>query len=89
MSVYALLRKHAHSNILKISPPKSERFQIKNSDIFYISAQNIDCGSSLLVVVLVSTQSLCFMSRIKKNNINYCKPQFYYINVRFKVVKII
>ena len=41
------LRKHAYSNILKISPPKTESFQIKNSDIFHISAQNIDCGYSL------------------------------------------
>ena len=24
--------------------PKSESFQITNSDIFHISAQNIDCG---------------------------------------------
>ena len=26
---------------------KNEKFQIKNSDIFHISAQNIDCGYSL------------------------------------------
>ena len=39
------LRKHAYSNILKISPPKTESFQIKNSDIFHISAQNIDCAT--------------------------------------------
>ena len=26
---------------------KPENFQIKNSDIFHISAQNIDCGYSL------------------------------------------
>ena len=38
------LRKHAYSNILKILQPKKENFQIKNSDIFHISAQNIDCG---------------------------------------------
>ena len=38
------LRKHAYSNILKTLPPKNENFQIENSDIFYISAQNIDCG---------------------------------------------
>ena len=25
------------------STPKTEKFQIKNSDIFHISAQNIDC----------------------------------------------
>ena len=41
------LRKHAYSNILKIVPPKNENFQMKNSDIFHISAQNIDCGYSL------------------------------------------
>ena len=41
------LRKHAYSNILKISPPKTENLQIKNSDIFHISAQNIDWGYSL------------------------------------------
>ena len=39
--------KHAYSNILKILPPKNENFQIKSSDIFRISAQNIDCGYSL------------------------------------------
>ena len=39
------LRKHAYSNILKISPSKNEKFQIKNSDIFLISAQNVDCGT--------------------------------------------
>ena len=38
------LRKHAFSNIQKISPPKAENFQMKNSDFMYISAQNIDCG---------------------------------------------
>ena len=41
------LRKHAYSNILKISPPKTENFQIKILIFFYISAQNIDCGYSL------------------------------------------
>ena len=32
---------------MKILPPKIENFQIKNSDIFHISAQNIECGCSL------------------------------------------
>ena len=41
------LRKHAYLNILKILPPKNEKFQIKDPDIFQISAQNIDCGYSL------------------------------------------
>ena len=31
----------------KFYRPKNENFQIKNSDIFHISAQNIDCGYSL------------------------------------------
>ena len=41
------LQKHAYSNIPKILLPKNENFQIKNSDILQISAQNIDCGYSL------------------------------------------
>ena len=41
------LRKHAYSNILTVLPLKNENFQIKSSDIFHISAQNIDCGYSL------------------------------------------
>ena len=41
------LRKHAYSNILQIFPPKNENIQIKKSDIFHISAQNIDYGYSL------------------------------------------
>ena len=39
------LRKHAYLNILKFLPPKTENFQMKNSDNFHISAQNIDCGT--------------------------------------------
>ena len=30
-----------------ITKKKNEHFQIKNSDIFHISPQNIDCGYSL------------------------------------------
>ena len=42
------IRKHAYSNILNISPPKTESFSDKKkSDIFHISAQNIDCEYSL------------------------------------------
>ena len=41
------LQKHAYSQILKISPPKTESFLDKNSDIFHISVQNIDCWYSL------------------------------------------
>ena len=40
-----ILRKYAYSNILKILPRKNENFQIKNLNIYHISAQNIDCGT--------------------------------------------
>ena len=41
------LKRHAYSKILNILQPKKENFQIINSDIFHIVAQNIDCGYSL------------------------------------------
>ena len=86
------LRKRAYSNILKILPPKNENVQIKNSDIFHISAQNIDCGYSLEPPRRGGSneypQSM-FFSRNKKTNVHPCKPQFYYIKVGFKGVKII
>ena len=84
------LRKHAYSNILKILPPKNENFQIKNSNIFHISAQNIDCGYSLEPPRRGGSNEYpqsVFLSRNKKNNVYPCKPQFYYIKVGFKGVK--
>ena len=76
----------------KISPPKTENFQIKNSEIFLISAQNTDCGYSLEPPQRGGSnehpQSM-FLSRNKKNNVYPCKLQFYYIKVGFKEVKII
>ena len=59
---------------------KLKTFRYKNSDIFHISAQNIDCGTS--------THNLC-LSKNNKNNVHPCKPQFYYIKVGFKGVNII
>ena len=41
------LRKHAYSNIMNFFHQKNENIQIKNSDSFHISAQNLDCGYSL------------------------------------------
>ena len=88
------LRKHAYSNtcILKISPPKNWKFSDKNSDIFHISAQNLDCGYSLELPCQGSSNKYTqpmFLSKNKKNNVYPCKPQFYYIKVGFKGVKII
>ena len=71
---------------------KPENFQIKNSDIFHISAQNMDCGYSLEPPRRGGSneypQSM-FLSKNKKNNVYPCKPQFYYIKVGFKGVNII
>ena len=36
--------------------PETKTVQINNSDIFHISAQNIDCGKA----GLTSTHNLCF-----------------------------
>ena len=63
--------------------PKNENFQTKNSDIFHISALNVDCGYSL------EPPRLCFWAKNRKNNVYPCKPQFYFIKMRFKGVKII
>ena len=65
---------------------------MKNSDIFHNSAQNIDCGYLLELLRWGSSnkypQYMC-LNRNKKNNIYPCKPQFYFIKVGFKGVKII
>ena len=71
---------------------KNRKFSGKNSDIFHISAQNIDCRYSLEPPRQGGSneypQSM-FLSRNKKNNVYPCKLQFYYIKVGFKGVKII
>ena len=72
---------------------KNLTFSDKNSDILHISAaQNIDCGYSLEPPRQGGSneypQSM-FLSRNKKNNKHPCKPQFYYIKVGLKGVKII
>ena len=64
------LWKYDYSNILKISSPKTENFQI------------IRGGSNEY------PQSM-FWIEIRKNNVYPCKPQFYFIKVGFKGVKII
>ena len=56
---------------------------MKNSDIFHIFAQNIDCGYSLEPPRWGGSnaeypQSM-FSSRNKKNNVYPFKPQFHYI----------
>ena len=66
---------------------RNENFQIrKNSNIFHISAQYIDCGywggSN-------EYPQCMLLSKNKKNNVYPCKPQLFYIKVGFMGVKII
>ena len=76
---------------IKTCTSKTSKFSYKNPDIFHISAQNIDCGYSLKPPWQGGSneypQSM-FLSRNKEKNIYLCKPQFYYIKVGFKGVKI-
>ena len=71
---------------------KLKNFRQKILIFFLIFAQNIDCGYSLEPPRRGGSneypQSM-FLSRNKKNNAYPCKPQFYYIKVGFKGVKII
>ena len=71
---------------------KNENFQTKNSDMFHISSKNIDCGYSLELPRRGGSNAYpqsMFLSRNKKNNVYPCKPQYYYIKMGFKGVKII
>ena len=90
---------------ISYSSPKTENFQIKKFwYFFHISAQNIDCGYSLEPPRRGGSNEYpqpprrggsneypqyMFLSRNKKNNVYPCKPQFYYIKVGLKGVKII
>ena len=77
---------------MNILQPENENFQIKNSDIFHISPQNKDCAYSLEPPWRGGSNEYAqsmFLSSNKKNNEYLCKPQFYYIKVGFKGVKII
>ena len=71
---------------------KLKIFRQKILIFFLIFAQNIDCGYSLEPPRRGGSneypQSM-FLSKNKKNNVYPCKPQFYYIKVGFKGVKII
>ena len=61
---------------------KKGQFSNKSYDIFHILAQNIDCGYSLeLPTIYVFKQTM-------KNKVYPCKPQFNYIKVGFKGVKL-
>ena len=89
---YLHIRKTRLFKYIENFTSKNWKFSDKNSDIFHISAQNIDCGYSLEPPWWGGSnkypQSM-FLSRNNKNNVYPCKPQFFYIKVGFKGVKII
>ena len=91
-SVLPITKTRLFKHTENFTTKKMAIFRIKNSDIFHISAQNIDCGYSLEPSRRGGSneypQSM-FLSRNNKNNVYPCKPQFYYIKVGFKGVKII
>ena len=64
---------------------KKENFQIKNSDIFHIPSQNIDCVYLLEPLQHGSSKEYpqSMFQQNEKNNVYPCKPQFYYIKVGF------
>ena len=65
--------------ILKILKRKKENFQIKNSDIFHIPAQNIDCVYSLEPPRWGGSNEyhkLCFLAEIRKIVYTPVNPSF-------------
>ena len=71
---------------------KKWKFSDKKSYIFHISGQNINCGYSLESPRRGGSneyQQSKFLSRNKKKYKYPYKPQFFYIKVGFKGVKII
>ena len=66
-------------NILRILMAVKMSFQLKCFNYFLIFAKNIKCGYTLEM----SNHNLCFRAKIR-NNVNPCKPQFYYIKLECK-----
>ena len=65
---------------------------MKNTDSFHISVLNIDCRYPLEPPRRGGSNEYpesMFLSRNRKNNVYPCKPQFYYIKVGFKGVRLI
>ena len=56
---------YENRSIVKNLLPKKWKFSDKNSDIFHISAQNIDCGHSLELPWGI-THNLCFRAEIRR-----------------------
>ena len=106
METWRLLSHNYHQILLNTSPLHYENtpiqicwkfhlqkqsFQIKISDIFYIAAQNIDCGNSLKPPHRGGSNEFpqsIFLSRNWKKYVYPCKSQFNFIKVGFKGSKL-
>ena len=92
-SVFIVITKTRLFKYRKNFTSKNRKFSDKKKTLifFHISAQNIDCGYSLEPPRRGGSneypQSM-FLCRNKKINVHPCKPQFYYIKVGFKGVKL-
>ena len=70
---YLSLRNYSYSSILKILPPKSENFQIKNSDIFHISAQKKHLSENIKIKLITMKNKdeyswlILLYARVNKN----------------------
>ena len=86
------LRKHAYSNNIENFTTKNWKNSGKILIFFLFLLKSIDYGYLLEPPRRGSSneypQSM-LLSRNKKNKVYPCKPQFYYIKVGFKGVKII
>ena len=86
------LWKRAYSNTLKCYHQKNWKF----SDNFFLSFSYFCSKHRLWVLIRTASPrrfkrvpTIYVLSRNKKNNVYPCKPQFYYIKVGFKGLKII
>ena len=77
--IFRITKTRLFKYIENFTTRKLKKFQIKNSNIFHISAQNIDCGYSLEPPRRGGSneypQSM-FLSSNKTSNVYPCKPQW-------------
>ena len=75
----SITKTHLFKYIENFTTKKKENFQLKNSDIFLISAQNIDCRYSLEPPRRGGSNeyhNLCFWAEIRKIMYTPVNPSF-------------
>ena len=76
---HCALRKNAYSNVLIISPLKTESFRVKNLIVFIFLLKSYNMGTRknrLAKAVLTSIHNLFFWAEIRKNNVYPVNPSF-------------